>query len=57
MQNGLNLRKMRFSANFPSSYTKVSISRELGIATRKKENDFEVKESSYTVNVFVIMQN
>ena len=37
VQNCLNLRKMRFSANFPSSYTNVSISGEFGNATRKNK--------------------
>ena len=30
VQNGLNLRKMHFSVNFPSSHTNVSISPDFG---------------------------
>ena len=57
VQNGLNLRKMRFSANFPSSYTNINIGREFGSASRKKQSNFEAEESFFTANVFVIPQN
>ena len=33
------------------------ISREFGNATRKKQSNFEVEESSFMANVFVITQN
>ena len=48
---------MCFSANLPSFYTNLSISREFGNAARKKQSNFEAEESSFTTNVFVITQN
>ena len=44
----VNLRKMSFSANFPSYYTNVNISQEFGNATRKRQSNFEAEESSFT---------
>ena len=57
VRNGLTLSKLRFSADSQSSYTNVSISRELGNVTLEKQSNVEVEESSFTANVFVITQN